>query len=230
MRRGRRRNQAADDNDRASSGRLSYFLFGVVFGLLTSLSMVLLFSVDKTKMYFGYGDITHVANSHEQNISHVAKVEDKPVLDKPKNIKKQPQKKQVPISFVASPHKKNNKPKLAKPVTKNDIDYDYDFYRALSEGKDIKTSKPVVNSGDTISENSYFLRAASFKNENDATNLKTKLSRNGYSVSLQPVKINSEKWVRVLVGPFHTIKEAFIAKNALLRDGLKADMIKGNKN
>ena len=93
-----------------------------------------------------------------------------------------------------------------------------------------KTSKPVVNSGDTISENSYFLRAASFKNENDATNLKTKLSRNGYSVSLQPVKINSEKWVRVLVGPFHTIKEAFIAKNALLRDGLKADMIKGNKN
>ena len=192
--------------------------------------MVLLFSVDKTKMYFGYGDIAHAVVPHEKNVSHSAKTENISVHVKPQDIKKQPIKKQVPISFVASPKKKNNKLNIAKRVKKDDIDDDYDFYKALSEGSDIKTTKSKVKPESVTSENSYFLRAASFKNENDATSLRKKLSQHGYSTSLQPVKLNSEKWVRVLVGPFHTIKEAFVAKNALLRDGLKADMVKGKQN
>ena len=142
-------------------------------------------------------------------------------------------KKQVPVSFVSvqeiKPVKKNihvKNPTHDHIKAKENVDENYDFYKALSDGADIKEAKPKVTNDSQL--NSYFLRAASFKNEKEALSLKSKLSKSGYIASIQAVKINSVQWSRVIIGPFGTIKDAFTAKNSLLAEGVKAVMVKGN--
>lgn len=228
MRRGSRRKEN-DANSNSSSGRLSYFLFGVVFGLLSSLSLILFFSIDKNTNLVPLSFLAKpsepvVVHSmvNDKVVQHVAKQEPRPVV-----------KKHIPVSFVSVQEvnqakknmhlRKKSSPEHVK--LKENTDVNYEFYKALSDGAEKKEAKPKVSNVSQV--NSYFLRAASFKSEKEALSLKSKLSKSGYKASIQVVKINSVQWSRVVIGPFDTIKDAYTAKNSLLVEGVKAVMVKG---
>lgn len=241
MRIGRRNNDSADSSV-SKSGRLIWFLFGMVLGLISSLSLILFFNTESSKNI-----LTKINPVKVVGASQHAKVNDpvKPVIKE--NPEKKPHdfiaatpvkaKKVVPVSFV-SPKPvtiKIYKPKKVVKATsaknvKHSTEDDYDFYKALSDGESIKqrSDSNVKAKPEEPKGNSYFLRAASFRNEKDAEALKADLMLKGYNVETQKVDLNSVFWYRVVVGPFHTVKEAFGIKNSLLNTGIKAVMVKSD--
>lgn len=81
--------------------------------------------------------------------------------------------------------------------------------------------KPVEQPG------TYLLQAGSFRNKEQAEQLRARLGLLGYETSIQTVSIdNRQSWHRVRVGPFRNLSELNAARNQLKKNGVDAILIR----
>lgn len=73
----------------------------------------------------------------------------------------------------------------------------------------------------------YFLQAGSFKNNDDAENLKARLALLGMYASIQPINLADRGvWYRVRVGPFNKKEELDEASVSLRENGIAAQFVR----
>lgn len=73
----------------------------------------------------------------------------------------------------------------------------------------------------------YFLQAGSFKNNDDAENLKAQLALLGMYASVQPINLADKGvWYRVRVGPFNKKEELDEASASLRENGISAQFVR----
>ena len=73
----------------------------------------------------------------------------------------------------------------------------------------------------------YFLQAGSFQNENDAENLKAKLSMLGIQASIQAADVPAKGvWHRVRLGPYASTGDMDRIRASLQRSGIQSSPIK----
>ncbi len=81
--------------------------------------------------------------------------------------------------------------------------------------------KPVEEPG------TYLLQAGSFRNQEQAEQLRARLGLLGYETSIQMVSIdNRQSWHRVRVGPFRNLTDLNKARSALKKNGIDAILIR----
>ena len=112
----------------------------------------------------------------------------------------------------------------------------FDFYTILpgSESpvteQEIKQKEAEANSP-AASTDSYFLQVGAFQTEQEADNMKAKLALLGMEAIVQTATIPDKGvWHRVRVGPFAGLEQINKAREELVRNGFKADLIKVNSN
>lgn len=73
----------------------------------------------------------------------------------------------------------------------------------------------------------YFLQAGSFKNNDDAENLKARLALLGMYASIQPINLADKGvWYRVRIGPFNKKEELDEASVSLRENGIAAQFVR----
>lgn len=110
------------------------------------------------------------------------------------------------------------------PVAANN-DPDFEFYTALPSGKltlmtDNQTTVPVTVSPhkvavvqskttpvNTTDKANYFLQIAAFANATDADKLKAQLLLDDFNANTTQFAANGKTWFRVVVGPYHDLKD-----------------------
>ena len=112
----------------------------------------------------------------------------------------------------------------------------FDFYTILpgSESpvteQEIKQKEAEADSP-AASTDSYFLQVGAFQTEQEADNMKAKLALLGMEAIVQTATIPDKGvWHRVRVGPFAGLDQINKAREELVRNGFKADLIKVNSN
>ncbi|MBA4141535.1 MAG: SPOR domain-containing protein [Nitrosospira sp.] len=118
-----------------------------------------------------------------------------------------------------------------KPVAVADGKPRFEFYNILPGEEEPVTEqelKQVIQR--PLSQDKYFLQAGSFRNEDDADNLKAKLAMLGMEAAVQAVDL-SEKgiWHRVRVGPFTDINEIDRTRASLQQNDVPSSLIKIHK-
>jgi cell division protein FtsN len=109
----------------------------------------------------------------------------------------------------------------------------FDFYNLLPEMEVIVPEQEI--SGTPTHEGvkqvekpgTYLLQAGSFRNLQQADQLRAKLALLGLETSLQTVSINSKQsWHRVRVGPFNNLTDLNEARSLLKTNGVDAILIR----
>ena len=72
----------------------------------------------------------------------------------------------------------------------------------------------------------YILQAGSFRQLDQADQLKAKLALQGIESSIQTVKINADTWHRVRIGPIHSISKLEQTRKRLNENGISAIVVK----
>ena len=104
----------------------------------------------------------------------------------------------------------------------------FEFYKILPGSEEPVTEQEFQKAvKQPLSKDKYYLQAGSFKNVDDAENLKAKLAMLGMEAYVQSADL-SEKgmWHRVRVGPFTKIADINQARTSLLQSGVDANLIK----
>lgn len=104
----------------------------------------------------------------------------------------------------------------------------FEFYKILPGSEEPVTEQQFQKAvQQPSSKDKYYLQAGSFKNAEDAENLKAKLAMLGIEAYVQSADL-SEKgmWHRVRVGPFTKISDINQARASLLQSGVNANLIK----
>jgi cell division protein FtsN len=112
----------------------------------------------------------------------------------------------------------------------------FDFYTILPgtesqvTEQEIRQKEAEVGPSAPVSE-SYFLQVGAFQTEQEADNMKAQLALLGLEAIVQTATIPEKGvWHRVRVGPFNSLDEINKAREELVRNGFKADLIKVNSN
>lgn len=112
----------------------------------------------------------------------------------------------------------------------------FDFYTILpgSESEvteqEIRQKEAEANPEAPATE-SYFLQVGAFQTEQEADNMKAQLALLGLEAIVQTATIPEKGvWHRVRVGPFASLDQINRAREELVRNGFKADLIKVNSN
>ena len=122
-------------------------------------------------------------------------------------------------------------PETKKDKTdKEDPRPSFDFYYILPElevrvpeqeiAKKSAAEKPEVEDID------YILQVGSFKQHEQADQLKAKLAIHGVSANIQSVRINDDTWHRVRVGPLQNLKTLNQVNKRLKDNGFNAIIVK----
>jgi cell division protein FtsN len=105
----------------------------------------------------------------------------------------------------------------------------FEFYKILPGSEEPVTEQQFQKAVQqpSSSRDKYYLQAGSFKNAEDAENLKAKLAMHGIEAYVQSAKL-AEKgmWHRVRVGPFTKISDINQARASLVQSGVDANLIK----
>lgn len=105
----------------------------------------------------------------------------------------------------------------------------FEFYKILPGSEEPITEQQLQKDVQEkpSSKDKYYLQAGSFKNAEDAENLKAKLAMLGMEANVQSADL-SEKgmWHRVRVGPFTKIADINQVRASLLESGVDATLIK----
>ena len=104
----------------------------------------------------------------------------------------------------------------------------FEFYKILPGNEEPVTEKQFEKAAKQPSlKDKYYLQAGSFRDTEDAENLKAKIAMLGMEAYIQSADL-SEKgmWHRVRVGPFTKIAAINKARSSLLQNGIKANLIK----
>ena len=123
--------------------------------------------------------------------------------------------KQISDSYDSQTEDTNEKPR-------------FEFYKILPSNEEPVTEKQFEKAAKQPSlKDKYYLQAGSFKDREDAENLKAKIAMLGMEAYVQSADL-SEKgmWHRVRVGPFTKIDAINKARSSLLQSGIKTNLIK----
>jgi cell division protein FtsN len=102
-----------------------------------------------------------------------------------------------------------------------------DFYTILPKTESTVTEQEMTETNITTKKEDYFLQVGSFKNEDDADNLKAKLALQGFESIVQTAAIPEQgTWHRVRVGPLNNIETINKIRAKLLANEFSADLIK----
>jgi cell division protein FtsN len=104
----------------------------------------------------------------------------------------------------------------------------FEFYEMLPGNEEPVTEIELQKAAEQpILKDKYYLQVGSFKDTEDAENLKAKIAMLGMEAYVQSADL-SEKgmWHRVRVGPFTNIDTIKKTKSSLLQSGIKANLIK----
>jgi cell division protein FtsN len=102
-----------------------------------------------------------------------------------------------------------------------------DFYTILPKTESTVTEEEITQTNITTKKEDYFLQVGSFKNEDDADNLKAKLALQGFEAIVQTAVIPEQgTWHRVRVGPLSDIEAINKIRTELLANDFGADLIK----
>jgi len=104
----------------------------------------------------------------------------------------------------------------------------FEFYEMLPGNEEPVTEIELQKAAEQpILKDKYYLQVGSFKDTEDAENLKAKIAMLGMEAYVQSADL-SEKgmWHRVRVGPFTNIDNIKKTKSSLLQSGIKANLIK----
>jgi cell division protein FtsN len=109
----------------------------------------------------------------------------------------------------------------------------FDFYNLLPEMEVIVPEReisgtPTRQGVKQVDEpGTYLLQAGSFRNEQQADQLRARLALLGLETSIQTVSIDSRRaWHRVRVGPFSNLKDLNAARSLLKQNGVDAILIR----
>ena len=247
MRRGVGTGRAYKNNNdvAAQSNRLSWFLFGLVLGLFSSLFLILYFNGFEANKGLLVAAKTPVVSDFKHDLS----------AGKLLLTNKGSSKKSINTAVVNSVLTSGNKslpdmvvektkvivkPKVAAQVANKGLAPEkvkvqarpkYEFYNVLKNDAAVPVKVSVSHVAKQQSEPlaaGYYLKVASLRNEKDAEGLKAKLLLQGYNVTIKKVSLDSVLWSRIIVGPFDTIKEAYNTQSSLRSDSLNAVLVKSD--
>lgn len=112
----------------------------------------------------------------------------------------------------------------------------FDFYTILPGAESQVTEQEIrqkeAEAGPSApATESYFLQVGAFQTEQEADNMKAQLALLGLEAIVQTATIPDKGvWHRVRVGPFSSLDQINKAREELVRNGFKADLIKVNSN
>jgi cell division protein FtsN len=111
----------------------------------------------------------------------------------------------------------------------------FDFYTILPGSESQVTEQEIrekeAEASPTAPAESYFLQVGAFQTEQEADNQKAQLALLGLEAIVQTATIPEKGvWHRVRVGPFDSLEQINKAREELVRNGFKADLIKVNSN
>lgn len=111
----------------------------------------------------------------------------------------------------------------------------FDFYTILPGTESQVTEQEIrqkeAAGPSTPATENYFLQVGAFQTEQEADNMKAQLALLGLEAIVQTASIPEKGvWHRVRVGPFSSLGEINKAREELVRNGFKADLIKVNSN
>jgi len=104
----------------------------------------------------------------------------------------------------------------------------FEFYEMLPGNEEPVTEIELQKAAEQpLLKDKYYLQVGSFKETEDAENLKAKIAMLGMEAYIQSADL-SEKgmWHRVRVGPFTKIDAIKKTRSSLLQSGIKANLIK----
>ena len=104
----------------------------------------------------------------------------------------------------------------------------FEFYEMLPGNEEPVTEIELQRAAEQpLLKDKYYLQIGSFKDTEDAENLKAKIAMLGMEAYIQSADL-SEKgmWHRVRVGPFTKIDTIKKTRSSLLQNGIKANLIK----
>ena len=104
----------------------------------------------------------------------------------------------------------------------------FEFYEMLPGNEEPVTEIELQKAAEQpLLKDKYYLQVGSFKDTEDAENLKAKIAMLGMEAYIQSADL-SEKgmWHRVRVGPFTKIDAIRKTRSSLLQSGIKANLIK----
>ena len=135
------------------------------------------------------------------------------------------------IHQADSPFIQNERPEVSTKIktSKNENEKTrFEFYEMLSGNEESVTEIELQKAAKQPRlKDKYYLQVGSFKDTEDAENLKARIAMLGMEAYVQPADL-SEKgmWHRVRVGPFTKIDAIKKARSFLLQSGIKANLIK----
>lgn len=97
---------------------------------------------------------------------------------------------------------------------------------APSAGNSINSSTQAPAPAQAVSQTQYFLQLGSFRNREDAENLRARLAFVGSEAEIAIGQVNGEEVNRVRVGPFNSANEAYQARVPLTKSGFEATVVK----
>ena len=110
----------------------------------------------------------------------------------------------------------------------------FDFYTILPGTESQVTEQEIREKEAEASPSqpeSYFLQVGAFQTEQEADNMKAQLALLGLEALVQTATIPDKGvWHRVRVGPFDSLEQINRAREELIRNGFKADLIKVNSS
>lgn len=158
---------------------------------------------------------------------------DEPEID-PSN-KRPEQRPTVPSSATAKVPEISHKPVDISPPavvnqpTVNAVDQKQQFasIQPRSMAPDTAQTSLPPQTKHTKPAEKYFLQAGSFKNNDDAENLKARLALLGMYASIQPINLADKGvWYRVRIGPFNKKEELDEASASLRENGIAAQFVR----
>jgi len=131
---------------------------------------------------------------------------------------------------VEAPREKSDLEK-PKPASEEKPKPSFDFYYilpelevAVPEQELAAQSKQQASHGDQKIE--YILQAGSFRQLEQADQLKAKLALQGIEADIQTVKINADTWHRVRIGPINNMNKLEQTRKRLNENGISAIVVK----
>ncbi len=110
----------------------------------------------------------------------------------------------------------------------------FDFYKILPEMEVVIPDQEITGkkkAGVKLVEKpgTYLLQAGSFRNPQQADQLKAKLAMLGMETRVDSVNTNSGKWHRVRVGPYQKLEDLNTSRSTLKQSGIDAILIRLKK-
>lgn len=114
----------------------------------------------------------------------------------------------------------------------------YDFFTVLPEMEVVVPEQELSRKADTPeqppdttpveSKDNYILQVGSFRNAQDAEQMKARLALLGSMASIQTVTVNGETWHRVRIGPFKGARKADEMRRMLSDNQIDTLVMKAN--